>query len=545
MQQAPVSRQEFSMRNEDVPRGGPEGGENDNPARENAMRNNPSTGGGQSVVQLFQDKFFKIVYRVVPPGGILSGAFNMASSSIGAGILGLPGATNSAGLVLSIIFLAIITFFSVFSMYIIAIALNKTNIPSFEGMARWLFPRGHYALSYWAAFIRCFHGFSGCVAYVICVGDILRPIFEEVHKRQPNNSSVKFLDTTSGNRLLTTLLWLCVMFPLMIPKHVDSLRYASTFAVSFILYFSVAVFIHSCMNGLSDGKNHVKVTDADGDPEDDDRIIFLFRTGNVLLSSIGVFMFAYVCQINAYEVWWDMRPEIRTPWNFMWSALIGMLITGFIYMVIAIFGYLDFGSSIGSKSILLMYNPVNEPQMMVAYIGILVKLCVAYALLGGAARNSIYYLIGWQKRYGSQNAVAQEDQLSEECVNMPISHSQDEDAKHTTAGRAAQVIGEEDTTYIDNIPFVKHLIAVVAFCVASLLCGLFIPKITTVFGFAGAISGGFLAFIFPALFYMYAGGFTVQQEGRLNYYITYLLLICGVIGIVFGLAGTIYNTVSG
>ncbi|CCW69850.1 unnamed protein product [Phytomonas sp. Hart1] len=104
---------------------------------------------------------------------------------------------------------------------------------------------------------------------------------------------------------------------------------------------------------------------------------------------------------------------------------------------------------------------------------------------------------------------------------------------------------EDDTTYIDNIPFKKHLIVVVVLCVASLLSGLFIPKITTVFGFAGSICGGFMAFIFPALFYMYSGGFTVRQEGWFNYYITYLLLICGVIGIVFGLIGTIYNTVIG
>ncbi|CAJ1039626.1 putative Transmembrane amino acid transporter protein, partial [Leishmania shawi] len=101
----------------------------------------------------------------------------------------------------------------------------------------------------------------------------------------------------------------------------------------------------------------------------------------------------------------------------------------------------------------------------------------------------------------------------------------------------------EDTTYVDNIPFWQHLLVVLALSVTSLLCGLFIPNINTVFGFAGAISGGFIAFVFPALFIMYSGSFTVAQVGWFTYLNTYLLLICGVVGIVFGTIGTIYMTI--
>ncbi|CBZ36583.1 amino acid permease [Leishmania donovani] len=42
---------------------------------------------------------------------------------------------------------------------------------------------------------------------------------------------------------------------------------------------------------------------------------------------------------------------------------------------------------------------------------------------------------------------------------------------------------------------------------------------------------------------MYSGNFTVAQVGWFTYLNTYLLLICGVVGIVFGTGGTIYVTI--
>ncbi|CCW71574.1 unnamed protein product [Phytomonas sp. Hart1] len=420
------------------------------------------------------------------------------------------------------------------------IAVCKTNIRSFEGMARWLFPKGHYAFSYWAAFIRFFNGLSACIAYVLCVGDSFRPIFKEAHRRNPDNGLISFFNTTVGNRILTIFIWLCGMLPLTIPKHIDSLRYASTFAVTFLIYFSIVVFAHSCTHGLKDFPSHVKISDLDGDANSSERTIYLFRTGNILLSSIGVFMFAYTCQTVAYEIWWDMRPEVRTPRNFLWSASIGLIITTIIYFFTSFFGYVDFGSTIGSRSILLMYNPINEPQVMIAYIGIIFKLSVSYALKGSTARNSFYYLIGWQKRFANKASVPPVYRETEASENSTAHHTQDEENEHVPTGEISPINTEEDTTYIDNIPYLWHVIVVLIFSSVTLLFGLFIPKINTVFGFSGSVTGSFLSFIFPALFYMYSGGFSVEREGRFNYYVTYLLLICGVIGIVFGLVGAIY-----
>ncbi|ORC86758.1 putative amino acid transporter PAT1 [Trypanosoma theileri] len=143
---------------------------------------------------------------------------------------------------------------------------------------------------------------------------------------------------------------------------------------------------------------------------------------------------------------------------------------------------------------MLMYDPIREPAMMIAYLGVLVKLCSSFPLLTMASRNAIYYIVGWD---------------------------------------------------VDTLPFWKHCIVVVSLAVCSLLCGLFIPNINTVFGFVGAICGGTLAFLFPAVFMMYGGNWSLKSVGFGHYVLTYTLMMTGVVVIVFGTASTIYGAVVG
>ncbi|CBH13847.1 amino acid transporter 1, putative [Trypanosoma brucei gambiense DAL972] len=412
---------------------------------------------------------------IIPPGGIAASAFNIGSTTIGAGIFGLPAAANSSGLVMAMIYLIIITAMTIFSIYALGVAAERTNIRTYEGVARAL-------LGPWGAFCtaaaRTFFCFSACVAYVISVGDILSATLK-------GTNAPDFLKQKSGNRLLTSLMWLCFMLPLVIPRHIDSLRYVSTIAFSLMIYVVVVVVVHSCMNGLPENIKNVSVG------KDDNAEIILFNSGNRAIEGLGVFIFSYLFHITAYEVYMDMTNRSVGKFVLVVTIAMGMCLP--IYALTAFFGYMDFGRNV-TGSVLLQYDPVNYPAIMVGFVGVLVKLCVSYALLGLACRNALYDVIGWDFR---------------------------------------------------EVAFWKHCIAVVTLSVVMLLCGLFIPKITTVFGFAGSISGGLLGFILPALFFMYSGGFTWQKVGPFYYISTYVLLITGVIAAVFGTGATIWAVTVG
>ncbi|RNE97323.1 amino acid transporter [Trypanosoma conorhini] len=183
----------------------------------------------------------------------------------------------------------------------------------------------------------------------------------------------------------------------------------------------------------------------------------------------------------------------RSVGRFTLHSAIAMLLSLMVRVLTGIFGYLDFGSR-ATVSALLLYDPVKEPAAMVAYIGVLVKLCASYPLLTMVTRNSLYHSFGWHP---------------------------------------------------GTPPFWRHCIFVVGLAVASLLCGLFIPNINTVFGLIGALCGGISGFILPALLIMYGGNWSLRSAGFMHYTLTHFLLIAGVTMAVFGTCDTIYSVVSG
>nr|CCC96076.1 unnamed protein product [Trypanosoma congolense IL3000] len=322
--------------------------------------------------------------------------------------------------------------------------------------------------------IRWVNSFGATVSYVISVGHIITPIVCEAC------GSPSFLKSWGGVRLLTFATWAIFMLPLVLPKKVNSLRYVSAFAMSFVLYFVLAVVIHGAQSGLPK-MNSRKDGDEDG--------VRLFNTGNSAISALGVFMFSYVCQINCYEVYWEMKRCSAS--RFTSYAAISMAFCGVLYALTIIFAYGEFGGLV-DNSVLLMYNPVVELMMMFGFVGMVIKLCVGYALQTMALRNTIYHVLRWD---------------------------------------------------VETLPYWKHFSLVIPLSIVILIAGLFIPNINTVFGLVGAICGGFLSFIFPSLFYMYSGGWTRSKVGNFHYFCTYFLLLAGVVGLVFGTVSVAYENI--
>lgn len=407
--------------------------------------------------------------RIVPYGGISSSVFSLVSVCLGAGILGLPAATNSSGLVMALLYLIILAFFGVYSLHILSITIEKTGFRTFESMAKGLI--GH-RFDYFVSFIRWMNSFGATVAYVISIGDIIGPVLDNL------SGLPSALHGNNGRRIFTCVVWFIFLLPLVIPKQVNSLRYVSAAAVIFVLYFVILVVVHSSINGIP----YVKSKDEDG--------IKLFSTGNSAIHGLGVFMFAFVCQINCYEIYWEMKN--RSTARFTLAGAIAMGLCVIAYALTAFFGYAEFGNKVHS-SILLMYNPVAESAVLVGYVGMLFKLCASYSLQTMAYRNTIYHIIGWD---------------------------------------------------VETLPYWKHILFVILFSLVVLICGLFIPNINTVFGLLGAICGGFLSFVFPALFYLYSGGWTLNSVGFFHYFFTHGLLIAGVIGIVFGTVSSFEATIN-
>lgn len=402
----------------------------------------------------------KAFSKVCPYGGILASALNLASSSIGAGIISIPHACAVSGMAMGVFYLVLVAFLTVLSYTLLAAAADKTGLRSYASVVRELMGRG---ADYFLAIVLFLFSFGAEMSYVISLGDVFSAFLV-------NGNVNDFWKSLAGRRVVTFLVWLGVMWPLTLPKEINSLRYFSFLAVVLIIFFVIAMVVHCCQSNFK-GR--------------DDMIVF--ETGNSAINGLGIFMFAYISQLNAFEIYEEMyKPTVK---RLTLASALCTFLCFILYLTAGVFGYLDFGSLVTGSS-LKLYDPVHETLMTVAYAVIIFKLCVGYGLHMIPVRECVYYIFK---------------------IDVKV------------------------------FPWWKHALIVTALGASSMVLGLFVSSVSAIFGLVGGLCGGFIGYIFPALMYMYAGNFTLKKEGYIMWFGTYVLLVCGVVGCVFGTCSTIYD----
>jgi amino acid permease len=212
-----------------------------------------------------------------------------------------------------------------------------------------------------------------------------------------------------------------------------------------------------------------------------------FQKGNTAINGLSNMMFAYIAQVNGPSCAREMyKFSVR---RMFLSALLGMLLCTVLYFLTGLFGYLDFGPTV-SDSILAMYNPMKNHLMAVSYVGMMLKISVGFALHLIPCRDAVYYVIGIEAA---------------------------------------------------TVPWWKNALLCGLQAGLALVAGLFIPRISTVFGLLGGFCGGFVGYIFPSFFMMYSGGFTLARLGWGHFIGTYLLLLSGVVAVVWGTSAAVYS----
>ena len=409
--------------------------------------------------------FVHLYRKVIPYGGVASGTFSLCSVTLGGGIISMPSSFATSGIIMAMIYLIVVTVLTIYTMTLMGYAMEKTGLRNYEEM-------GYGLLGKWGGY------FTGGIMALSCVGTAIGYIsaadslVNPMLQKSPHTS--EYLKTNNGNRLITTMIWLVLMLPVVIPKRVNSIRYVSSIGVTMVLYFVLTIMIHSATNGMKLGMR--------------DNMEY-FTTGNEAIYALSIFVFAYMCQGPAYSIYFEMKPKPSVR-KLTISSIIGLSICMIFYILAGLFGLFDFAGET-KDSVLYNFDPIHEPYVMVAYIGMLIKICAAYAMNMIPIRNFLYYCLSWD---------------------------------------------------LDTVPYWKHSILIVFVSGLMLVVGLFIPSVNLAFGLVGSLTGGFVGFIFPAYFWMYCGNWSLKTVGIWHYLATYTLIVAGVIAIVFGSIATVYQS---
>ncbi|PWU95579.1 arginine permease [Trypanosoma cruzi] len=403
--------------------------------------------------------------NIIPYGGLLSTTFNLASATLGGGVISLAAGFQMSGVAFSIILLVLVTVCTVYSVGLMMQAVEMTGYNSYAELSKKLFGRGW---DHFTVVLTWLFTFGTCVGYVIAIGRLLEPVLS-------NPSLPEFWRSEAGNRAVTSAIWFVGMFSLSLPKEINSLRYASAVGVICIYYFIACIVVHSVQHGFRGGKLRDDVA--------------MFKSGNGAIEGLSIFMFSYLCHMNCFSIFGEMRkPSAR---RMTLHTACSMALCCIAYIVAGFFGYADFGDEV-TDTVLVFYDVRRDVLMAIAYAGIVLKLCVGFALCMQPARDCCYYIIGWD---------------------------------------------------VATIPAWRNCLFCGVMALCALLLGLFIPVLNTVFGLLGSFCGGTLGFCLPALYRMYCGNWSLGTVGIVNYVCTYLLLMAGVVAVVFGTGASVYGVV--
>ena len=295
--------------------------------------------------------------RVTSPSWVAT--VNLANAIIGAGILSLPFAFRSTGLITGILYQAAFCAVCIYSVRILLISLRFAPVNSFEDLAfHALGPFGWYLFNLCALS----GGFGSCVGYMIVVGDIVEPLLIEFG--MPIDRSTILAVAT-----------IVVMFPLSAPPDFSSLRYASAVALAIYVAFSACLVVLAL-------QGHVQPLEPPA---------ALFKSDvSGLIRAIPLAAFAYNCMTTLFPIYQELEnPTIGRMTGVCATALGASAV---LYAAVGASGYYYFGESV-QGDVLLNLASVDSPIVRLLRMAFGLSICFTYPALHFGARRAFDQMV--------------------------------------------------------------------------------------------------------------------------------------------------------
>lgn len=299
-------------------------------------------------------------------GTMTSSAFNLASATLGAGVLALPHAMSCSGVVLGTLALLTICFGTVYSVYILVRLAEITGLDTIEELTAELI--GLAAEKATAVIIVVFC-WGVAVMFIVVMGDFTTPVIDLLG-----------LSHVLGRRTTMVLFWACIMLPLSFVRKIDSLRYASVIGSVATLFLAAALGVQLIMGE--------KVHRPSNLP--------LFRVNRESLGALSTFLFSYCCQPVVLKVYSEMKQS--SVKRMTASASYSMLCCTVVYILTGFFGTLAFGPHVQPNILTNLGKQLDSPNLYLAYFGMSLAVTMAFPMAIFPTRDSIVLALGYREK---------------------------------------------------------------------------------------------------------------------------------------------------
>ncbi|KAF5350248.1 hypothetical protein D9758_007851 [Tetrapyrgos nigripes] len=387
------------------------------------------------------------VKRVPQPDGhatLGSCISNLTNTIIGSGMLTFPLAMASAGIIPGMITCIFSGCCAAFGLYLLSLCARQARHrrASFFAISQLTFPKAAVFLDL-AIATKCF-GVS--ISYLIIIKslapNVVASLYHDLSTKEPPAW------TSSGRTWIS--LFMILLAPLSLLRRLDSLRHTSYISLFSVAYL-VVIVIRCYYWPLKDM------------PEPGD--IHLIHFTPSFVSTFPIQVFAFTCSQNLFPVFNEVQNNSQERMNLVIGSSIGS--AALTYEVIAVFGYLTFGSKVGAN-VIAMY-PATSLFVAVGQLAILILVMFSYPLQVHPCRNCLDKVFHFGQ--SAPKAITNDDD--------------DEDIDHAST----------------EMSTLKHVLLSSAVIISTFTIAYLVDDLQMVLSFVGSTGSTTISFILPGLFY--------------------------------------------
>ncbi|KAH7890796.1 vacuolar amino acid transporter 5 [Phlebopus sp. FC_14] len=374
---------------------------------------------------------------------IVSSVSNLSNTIIGSGMLTFPLAMASAGVVPGMITCVFSGVVGGFGLYLLTLCARHAphRRSSFFAVAEITFPQA--AVFFDAAIaIKCF-GVS--ISYLIIMKSLMPSVVASLYHDLTSPTTNPPAWALSGRNWITLLM--LILVPLSFLRRLDSLRhtsYIAMFSVAYLVVIVITCYFHPLEGAPPRGE------------------VSLVHFTPAFITTFPVQVFAFTCAQNIFPIFNELRTNSQKRVNLVIGTSIGGAIL--TYEVIAVFGYLTFGSNVGAN-IIAMY-PSTSLFIAVGQLAIVVLILFSYPLQVQPCRNCLDKIFLTRMK--------------------PVSEGGDDEMDEHAAG---------------DMSLFKHTVLTAAIIILGFAVAYKVDDLQMVLSFVGSTGSTTISFILPGLFF--------------------------------------------
>lgn len=420
-----------------------------------------------------------------------SSSISLVKTIIGAGLLSMPLAFSTDGLILGFWIIALAGLTSGYGLFLQCYVAKYVpeGHATFFNLCSITYPALLVIFDF-AIAVQCF----GCaISYLVLIGDLMPTIFP-----------------TFGNREFWVAISAAICVPLSFLKNLDSLKYTSILGLIAVGYLSVLVVAHFLVGDV--GREH---------PDLKGPVTLWPQSLTAIFSTFSIIVFAFTGHQNMFSIINESRNKSIT--SLLVLVVFAVLVSAALFIIVGFSGYLTFGQNVTGNVILLYPNVTST---IIGRACIVFMVIFSFPLMIHPARISVNNIYFWvHEKYSSRNRES--EPLLSEGSNQITENS-------NPSLREAPVVPLSQTAF-NNITTILLIIGYVA--------AVTVKSFALVLAVVGATGSTAISFILPGLFgYKLIGselGSPTKIEKSLKFF-SLLLVIWGFIVMVLCLYTSLF-----